>query len=118
MEKHEFPPPPASAGPIKRQECIKGDPIEPPDELNQAFLGNYDDHDDYHGMSPIEDGVGNLQLSPSTPDRCTKCTCPGAPPRPSLVTLDKSIESEHKRSDSRLVSSSESPYRMWEDDDE
>lgn len=114
MEEHEFPPPPA-VGQLERQVCIREDPIEPPDELNQAFLG--EDHVDYRGMSPIEDGVGNLQLSPSTPDRRPMCICPGAPSRPSLVTLDKSIDSGHQRSESRLASPSESPYQMWEEDE-
>jgi len=141
MEEYKFPPPPA-VGQLERQECIRGDPIEPPDELNQAFIADaHDDdyrgmspiespieyptgpdqafisdaHDDYRGMFPIEYGVSNLHLSPSTPDRRPKCTCPGAPPRPSLVTLEMPIDGLDQRSDSRLANSSESLYQMWND---
>jgi len=117
MEDHKFPPPPI--GPIERQECIKGDPIEPPDELNQAFIG--DDYDDRKEMSPIEDSIRTLQIAPSTPDKRPKCICPGAPRRPSLVTLEMLVDYDYDypRSESRSASPPKSPgYQMWAKDDE
>lgn len=105
MATCKFLPHPAFVGPIERQECIRGDPIEPPDELNDAFFG--EDSVDCRVISPIEDGVGNLQLSPSTPDRRPKCTCPGAPSRP-LVILKMPID-PIEWSESLLANSSESP---------